>query len=73
MGQPGAKEKALRAIFQGHRRRILGGETISDDDMRADYEAALGESLNAPPASGKPNPSAGKPPIQTVPARKQGT
>ena len=72
VGQRGAKEKALRAIFQGHRKRILGGEMISDDDMRADYEAALGESLNAPPASGKPNPSGGKPPIQTVPARKRG-
>ena len=73
VGQRGAKERALRVIFQGHRKRILGGETISDDDLRADYEAALGESLNAPPASGKPSPSDSKPPIQTVPARKRGT
>ena len=64
-GQPGAKEKALRAIFQSHRRRILAGETISDEEMRADYESALGEPLKAPPASGTPNPAGGKPPIQT--------
>lgn len=66
VGQRGTKERVLRAILQGHHRRILGGETISDEDMRADYEAALGESLSAPPASGKP-------PIQAVPAQKKGT
>ncbi|MGD0999354.1 MAG: hypothetical protein ABSA67_01530 [Candidatus Brocadiia bacterium] len=72
VGPRGAKERALRAIFQGHRRRILGGEMISGEDMGADYEAALGESLSAP-ASGKPNPADGKPPIRTVPAQKRGT
>jgi hypothetical protein len=33
----GVKEKALRAVFQTHRRRIFAGETISDENMRADY------------------------------------
>jgi hypothetical protein len=73
VGPPGAKKRALDAILQSHRRRILGGETISDDEMRAEYEAALGEPLSAPPASGKPAPAGVKPPIQATPARKRGT
>ena len=35
-GQTGAKEKAVRAALQTHRRRILAGETISDEEMRSD-------------------------------------
>jgi hypothetical protein len=72
-GQPGSKEKALRAIFKTHCSRILAGETISDEDMQADYESASGEPLKATPASGTPQPPGptdGKPPIQTVPAKK---
>ncbi len=75
-GQTGAKEKAIRATLQTHRRRILSGETISDEEMRADYESALGEPLKEPPASGKAQPQKpgnGKPPIQTVPVQKKGT
>ena len=41
LGKPGVKEKALRAVFQTHRRRILAGETISEEEMRADYESLL--------------------------------
>ena len=74
--QTGAKATAVRTIFQKHGRSIRAGETISDEEMRADYEAALGEPLKEPPASGKaqsPKPTGGKPPIQAVPAPKQGT
>ncbi len=39
IGIPGLKERALRTIFQAQRRRIFAGETISDEDMRADYES----------------------------------
>jgi hypothetical protein len=76
VGQPGAKETALRAVLQTHRSHILGGEAISEEEMRADYESALGEPLKPPPASGKPQPPtpAGvKPPIQVTPAPIQGT
>jgi hypothetical protein len=73
VGPPGAKKIALDKILQSHRRRILGGETISDDDMRAEYEAALGEPLNAPSATRKPAPANAKPPIQATPAQKRGT
>jgi hypothetical protein len=76
IGQPGVKEMALRKILQTHRSHILGGETISEEEMRADYESALGEPLKPPPASGKPqppNPAGVKPPIQVAPAPIQGT
>jgi len=76
VGQPGAKEKAIRTIFQKQCRSIRAGETISDEDMRADYESALGEPLKPPLGSGKPQPpkpADGKPPIQPVPAPKKGT
>ena len=39
LGKLGVKQKALHTIFQTHRRRILAGETISDEEMRADYDA----------------------------------
>jgi hypothetical protein len=48
LGQPGAKEKPLQAIFQGHRRRIVAGEMISEEEMRTDYESVLAEPLKVP-------------------------
>ena len=75
-GQSSAKETAIRAIFRKHRRSIRAGETISEEEMCADYESALGEPLKAPSASDKlqpPKPADGKPPIQAVPAPKRGT
>ena len=76
VGRPGVKEKALHTIFQNQCRSIRAGETISDEEMRADYESALGEPLNPPLGAGKPQPqkpAGGKPPMQAVPAPKRGT
>jgi hypothetical protein len=72
----GAKARAVRTVFRKQSRAILVGEMISDEEMRADYESALEEPLKETPASGtpeSPEPSGGKPPIQTVPAPKRGT
>ena len=76
VGQLGTRETAIRAIFQKHRRRILAGEMVPEEEMRADYESALGEPLKEPPPFAKPlplKPADGKGPIQTVPAPKRGT
>jgi hypothetical protein len=73
--QAGAKARAIRAVFQRQSRSIRAGEMMSDEDMRADYESAIGEPLKETPA-GKPEspkPSNGKPPMQAVPAQKRGT
>jgi len=48
LGQPGAKEKPLRAVFQKHRRRIVAGEVIYEDEMRTDYESVLADPVKAP-------------------------
>jgi len=45
------KAQALRAVATRERKRILWGEQIGEDDMRADYEVALGEALKAGAAS----------------------
>ena len=75
-GQTGTKTRAVRAVLQKQSRSLRAGETISDEDMRADYESALGEPLKDTPASGKPEspkPADGKPPILPGPSPKRGT
>jgi ElaB/YqjD/DUF883 family membrane-anchored ribosome-binding protein len=75
-GQAGGRARAIRAVLQKHSKSIRGGEIITQEDMRADYEAALGEALNETPASAKPESPKlpdGKPAIQAVPAQKRGT
>ena len=45
IGPAGVKEKAIRAVFQAHRRRIVAGESVPETDMRADYESLLAKPL----------------------------
>jgi hypothetical protein len=73
--QTDAKARAVRAVFQKQSRSIRAGETNSDEDMRTDYESALGEPLKetaAPVKPESPRPGGGKPPIQAVPAPPAG-
>jgi len=42
-----AKSQAIRTVLSKHRKRVLAGDVVGEDEMRRDYEAALGEALNS--------------------------
>ena len=40
----GAK-RAIQTALSKHRKRVLAGDAVGEDEMRQDYEAALGPAL----------------------------